>query len=382
MDMELSTAQRALAQELRAYFTGLLSTSERAALLTERHGEVYRALVRRMGRDGWLGVGWPTEYGGHGFGTVEQQIFVNEAARADVPLPYVTLQTVGPTLHTFGTQAQKDFFLPKILAGEIHFAIGYTEPEAGTDLASLRTSAIRDGDHYIVNGQKTFTTGAHDADYVWLACRTNPTAPRHKGISILIVDTADPGFSWTPIITCDGAHHVNATYYSDVRVPADLLVGTEHGGWRLITTQLNHERVMLGPAGRLSVLYERVRDWATAHDLRDEPDVRRALARTHATVRVNELLNWQVAAAGADVSIADASATKVFASDRAQWIGRALEDVVGAHGDPADPDTAALLRWLDIQAKRNLVLTFGGGVNEVQRELIATAGLNLPRVPR
>jgi alkylation response protein AidB-like acyl-CoA dehydrogenase len=380
--MALSDAQRALSQELRAYFTELLSTSEREALLTDRHGEVFRALVRRMGRDGWLGVGWPTEYGGRGFGTVEQQIFVNEAARADVPLPYVTLQTVGPTLQTFGTTAQKDFFLPKILAGELHFAIGYTEPEAGTDLASLRTSAVRDGDHYIVNGQKTFTTGAHDADYVWLACRTNPTAPRHKGISILIVDTTDPGFSWTPIITCDGAHHVNATYYSDVRVPADRLVGMEHGGWRLITTQLNHERVMLGPAGRLSALYERVRDWATAHDLRAEPDVRRALARVNATVRVNELLNWQVAAAGADVSIADASATKVFASDRAQWIGRALEDIVGAHGDPADPDTAALLRWLDIQAKRNLVLTFGGGVNEVQRELIATAGLNLPRVPR
>ncbi len=382
MDMELSESQQALSLELREYFAGLLSTSDRAAMLTERHGEVYRALVRRMGRDGWLGVGWPAEYGGRGFGTVEQQIFVNEAARADVPLPYVTLQTVGPTLQAFGTKAQKDFFLPRILAGEVHFAIGYTEPEAGTDLASLRTSAVRVGDEYVVNGQKTFTTGAHDADYVWLACRTDPEAPRHKGISILIVDTADPGFSWTPIITCDGAHHVNATYYTDVRVPADMLVGTEHAGWRLITTQLNHERVMLGPAGRISALYERVRDWAGAHGLLDEPDVRRALARTRASVRVNELLNWQVAVAGSEVSIADASATKVFSSDRAQWIGRALEEVVGAHGDPAAPDTADLVRWLDVQAKRNLVLTFGGGVNEVQRELIATAGLHLPRVPR
>jgi len=382
MDMELSDTQHALSLELREYFAGVLSTSDREAMLTERHGEVYRALVRRMGRDGWLGVGWPAEYGGRGFGTVEQQIFVNEAARADVPLPYVTLQTVGPTLQAFGTTAQKDFFLPKILAGEVHFAIGYTEPEAGTDLASLRTSAVRAGDAYVVNGQKIFTTGAHDADYVWLACRTDPEAPRHKGISILIVDTTDPGFSWTPIITCDGAHHVNATYYTDVRVPADMLVGTEHAGWRLITTQLNHERVMLGPAGRISALYERVRDWAGAHGLLDEPDVRRALTRTRASMRVNELLNWQVAAAGSDVSIADASATKVFSSDRTQWIGRALEEVVGAHGDPAEPDTADLVRWLDVQAKRNLVLTFGGGVNEVQRELIATAGLHLPRVPR
>jgi alkylation response protein AidB-like acyl-CoA dehydrogenase len=235
---------------------------------------------------------------------------------------------------------------------------------------------------YVVNGQKIFTTGAHDADYIWLAVRTDPKAPKHKGISILIVDTSDPGYSWTPIITCDGAHHVNATYYSDVRAPADMLVGKENAGWRLITTQLNHERVMLGPAGRLAALYDRVRDWAAARNLLDEPDVKRALARTRAHVRVNELLNWQVAAAGADVSIADASATKVFQSDRIQWLGRELEEVVGTHGDPADPDTDTLVRWLDVQAKRNLVLTFGGGVNEVQRELIAMAGLNLPRVPR
>ena len=179
MDLELSPAQHALAVELRAYFRDLLSDEERAALLTDRHGETYRTLVRRMGSDGWLGVGWPAEYGGRGFGTVEQQIFVNEASRADVPLPYVTLQTVGPTLQTYGTAAQKDFFLPKILAGEIHFAIGYTEPSAGTDLASLRTAAVRDGDSYVVNGQKIFTTGAHDADYIWLACRTDPDAPKH-----------------------------------------------------------------------------------------------------------------------------------------------------------------------------------------------------------
>jgi alkylation response protein AidB-like acyl-CoA dehydrogenase len=382
MDLELTPGQHSLTLELREYFRDLLSTSERETMLTERHGDTFRTVVRRMGRDGWLGVGWPQEYGGRGFGMIEQQIFVNEAARADIPLPSVTLQTVGPTLQAFGTQAQKDFFLPKILAGELHFAIGYTEPEAGTDLASLRTSAVLEGDHYVVNGQKIFTTGAHDADYIWLACRTDPEAPKHKGISILIVDTSDPGYSWTPIITCDGAHHVNATYYSDVRVPADMLVGKENAGWRLITTQLNHERVMLGPAGRIAALYDRVRDWATRRDLLDEPDVRRALARARANIRVNELLNWQVAAAGADVSIADASATKVFGSDRLQWLGRALEDIVSTHGDPADPDTGELMQWLDVQAKRNLVLTFGGGVNEVQRELIAMAGLKLPRVPR
>jgi alkylation response protein AidB-like acyl-CoA dehydrogenase len=293
----------------------------------------------------------------------------------------VTLQTVGPTLQEHGSAAQKEFFLPKILAGEIHFAIGYTEPEAGTDLAALRTRAVLDGDEYVVNGQKIFTTGAHEADYVWLACRTDPDAPVHKGISILIVATSDPGFSWTPIITHDGAHHVNATYYSDVRVPVSMRVGAENGGWRLITTQLNHERVMLGPAGRLAGMLDRFRDWAAGCGVLDEPDVAGALERTGAVLRVNELLNWQVACAET-VNVADASVTKVFSSEQALRLGGLLYDLVGQYGDAADPVTAELLEFLDVQMKRNTVLTFGGGVNEVQRELIAAFGLGLARAPR
>ncbi len=387
MELDLTEAQRALRDDLRAYFAALISPAEREVMLTQRHGSVYRDVVRRMGRDGWLGVGWPVRYGGRGLGQVEQQIFVTEAALADVPLPAVTLQTVGPTLMAHGTPEQKDFFLPKILCGELHFAIGYTEPGSGTDLASLTTRAVRDGDHYVVNGQKIFTTGGHDADYVWLACRTDPAAPRHRGLSILIVDTSDPGYSWTPIITHDGAHHVNATYYSDVRVPVTRLVGAENAGWRLITEQLNHERVMLGPSGRIGVLRRRVHDWAarglgpTGGPLLAEPDVRRALARARAAERINELLNWQVAVADT-VDVADASVTKVFGSEHVQRIGAELAEVVSRHGDPADERTAELARWLDVQNKRNTVMTFGGGVNEVQRELIASAGLKLPRVPR
>jgi alkylation response protein AidB-like acyl-CoA dehydrogenase len=387
MFIDLTPAQLALRAELRAYFARLMPPAEHAALLTERHGTVYRDVVRQMGRDGWLGVGWPERFGGRGFGPLEQQIFADEAARADVPLPAVTLQTVGPTLQEHGTPWQQEFFLPPILTGELHFAIGYTEPEAGTDLASLRTRAVHGkgggevgGDDYIVDGQKIFTTGAHEADYIWLACRTDPEAPKHKGISILIVDTRDPGFSWTPIITHDGAHHVNATYYSGVRVPARMRVGEENGGWRLITTQLNHERVMLGPAGRIAVLHDRVRTWAAGRSLLTRPDVQRALARAAAVIRVNELLNWQVAAAPT-LDVADASVTKVFTSEQVQVIGQELAEVVGRHAD-ADPATAELMTWLDVQLKRNIVLTFGGGVNEVQRELIAMAGLGLPRAPR
>ena len=212
MFIDLTPEQRQLQAELRQYFSNLISSDEMKAMENDRHNEAYRAVIKRMGQDGKLGVGWPKEFGGLGFGPIEQSIFVNEAHRADVPLPAVTLQTVGPVLQQFGSELQKKKFLPSILAGEVHFAIGYTEPEAGTDLASLRTTAVRHGDEYIVNGQKIFTTGAHDADYIWLACRTDPEAVKHKGISILIVDTKDPGYSWTPIILSDGAHHTNATY--------------------------------------------------------------------------------------------------------------------------------------------------------------------------
>ena len=383
MFIELTDEQRALQAELREYFSSLISADEAEIMMTERHGPTYREVIRRMGKDGWLGVGWPKQYGGRGFGDVEQQIFANEAVRADVPLPAVTLQTVGPTLQTYGTEEQKQKFLPAILAGEVHFAIGYSEPEAGTDLAALRCSAVRDANgDFVVNGQKIFTTGGHDADYIWLAVRTGAPDSRHRGISILIVDTKDPGYSWTPIITCDGAHHVNATYYSDVHVSAEMLVGQENAGWKLITTQLNHERVMLGPAGRIGGLYDKLKSWASARNLLDRSDVQRILGEIYATYRLNELLNWQVASVEGAVDIADASATKVFATERIQRVGRLAEELVGRHGDPSDPETAQLQDWLDKQVKRNLVITFGGGVNEVMRELIATAGLKLPRVPR
>ena len=390
-NLELTPEQRALKTELRDYFTGLAGRDEHGDPGPEgsrdRHGPTYQRLIRQMGTDGWMGVGWPEEYGGHGLGEIEQTIFANEAQRADVHLPAVTLQTVGPTLIKYGTQHQKDLFLKRILEGDVHFAIGYSEPDAGTDLASLRTTAqlIGDGDpYYLVNGQKLWTTGGHQADYIWLAVRTDPDAPKHKGISILIVDTTDPGYSWTPIITADGSHHVNATYYNDVRVPVEMLVGEENQGWKLITTQLNHERVMLGPAGRLEGLRDRVAEWATKAGVIDHPDVQDVIGRVTATFRVNELLNWEVARAAAvgDISVGDASSSKVFAADEVQHLSADLVAVVHRYGDPADEETGRLMSYLDAQAKRNLVLTFGGGVQEVQRELIAMFGLGLPRVPR
>ncbi len=383
-NLELSQGQRAFKAEIRDYFTGLAGHNEHREMALDRHGEVYQRVVRQMGEDGRMGVGWPQEYGGQGLGEIEQTIFANEAQYADVHLPAVTLQTVGPTLIKYGSQKQKDLFLKRILAGDVHFAIGYSEPDAGTDLASLRTTARRDGDHYVVNGQKMWTTGGHQADYVWLAVRTDPDAPKHKGISILIVDTRDPGYSHTPIITADGSHHVNATYYNDVRVPVDMLVGEENQGWKLITTQLNHERVMLGPAGRIEGLRDRVAEWTAKAGVADHPDVVALMGQVTAVFRVNELLNWEVARAAAvgEISVGDASSSKVFAADQVQHLLDELTRVVHRYGDPSDEETRTLVDYLDGQGKRNLVLTFGGGVQEVQRELIAMFGLGLPRVPR
>jgi alkylation response protein AidB-like acyl-CoA dehydrogenase len=391
MHIDLSAEQRALQAELREYFAGLMTPERRAGLAgSEAGGEAYREIVRQMGRDGWLGIGWPKEYGGQGRSALEQYVFYDEANRAGVPMPLVTLNTVGPTLRLYGSEEQKRAYLPKILAGEIHFAIGYTEPGAGTDLASLSTRAVRDGDEYVINGQKVFTTGGHDADVVWLACRTDPDAPKHKGISIILVPTDVAGFKHTPIWTLGGGH-TNATYYEDVRVPVTNLVGEEHAGWKLITRQLNHERVALGPAGKIDRPLQEVLAWAkvtTRADGRrviDDEWVQTALARVHAITEALKLANWRVATAldEGNLNPADASAMKVLGTEQQWRCLMMLLEVIGSAGYLPEGSPGAVLRGsLEQQYRHAPVGTFGGGVNEVQREIIAMAGLDMPRAPR
>ena len=188
-----------------------------------------RRVVKQMAGDGWMGIGWPKEWGGQGKGPIEQFIFFDESMRAGAPVPMLTINTVGPTIMQYGTDEQKEFFLPKILAGDIHFCIGYTEPESGTDLASLQTRAVRDGDEYVINGQKIYTSLAGDADYIWLATRTDPEAAKHKGISMFIVPMDTPGIKVVPMHLL-GDHNINYTFYEDVRVPATNLVGGENQG--------------------------------------------------------------------------------------------------------------------------------------------------------
>jgi hypothetical protein len=338
-----------------------------------------------MGKDGWLGIGWPKEYGGQGRPATDQFIFFNEVQRARAPFPFVTLNTVGPMLMRYGTDEQKEFFLSGILQGELTFAIGYTEPGSGTDLASLRTKAVRDGDEWVIDGNKIFTSGADQADYIWLATRTDPDVPKHKGISIFLVPTSAPGFSCTPIMTVGGVA-TTATYYDGVRVPTTALVGELNGGWRLITGQLNHERVGLAAVSALAHrLWAEVAAWAIDQGLGDVGWVQEDLARTHALLEAQKLLNWRMAAAVADDTLgpADSSSVKVFGTESTVQVYRLLLGIVGSAGylSPGSPG-AVLHGELERAARAAQINTFGGGVNEIQREILATAGLGMRRGAR
>jgi 3-oxocholest-4-en-26-oyl-CoA dehydrogenase alpha subunit len=407
MYLTYTPEQDRLRQELRAYFAGLMTPEIRGSLATAADdygsGEAYRQVVRQLGRDGWLALSWPAEYGGRDGSMLDQLIFTDEAAIAGVPVPFLTINTVGPTIMRYGTPGQKAAFLHRIAAGEIHFSIGYSEPEAGTDLASLRTRAVRDGDSYVINGQKMWTSLIQYADYVWLACRTDPGAPRHKGLSILIVPTDAPGFSWTPVRTVAGPT-TSATYYSGVRVPAAALVGEENQGWSLITNQLNHERVALTSAAPVRSALREVCDWAAATKLAsgqrviDSEWVQLNLARVHAKADFLKLVNWQIAAqadsarqddsarraeGGRGLGPATASATKVFGTEFAIEAYRLLMEVLGANAHVREGSAGALLAGrIERMHRSALILTFGGGTNEVQRDIIAAAGLGLPAARR
>ena len=387
MYVAYTAEQEALRQELRGYFAELMTPEVQAECARgDTGGPACLEAVRKMGRDGWLGLGWPKEYGGQGRTDIDQFIFINEAWRAGAPIPFLTINTVGRTIMEFGSEEQKQFFLPKILAGDLHFSIGYTEPNAGTDLASLTTRAVKDGDEWVINGQKIFTSLASYADYIWLAVRTDPDAPKHAGITIFAVPTTDPGFSYSKISTMVNASTYN-TFYDNVRVGEGAVIADVNKGWHLITNQLNYERVSLGPPGMVERVYDEVRRWAQETKL---PDGRRVvdqewvqmnLARVHAKLEFVKLINWKVAAAGG-ANPADASATKVFATEFYTEAYRHLMEVMGPNAYLQGSEAQVLSGRLERAFQGALILTFGGGVNEVQRDLIALFGLGLPRVPR
>lgn len=386
MFVDLTPEQHALRLKVRDYFQNLMTPELRAALRGMEGGDLYRDTIRKIGRDGWLALGWPKEHGGQGYAATEQLIFFEEANIAGAPLPFVTISTVGPALMEFGTDKQKAQFLQGIAAGEILFSIGYSEPGAGSDLAVLKTTARLDGDHFVVNGNKLWTSGAEAADYIWLAARTDPDLPRHKGISILILDTKEAGFSHTVIPTC--SNPTAATYYDNVKVPADMLVGKLNGGWQLVTSQLNHERLGLGAwSDKVVGLFRRVLLWAKARDESgrravDSPWVRSLLAECYARLEAMRLINFRIAAdlEHGRMDVALASSTKVYGSESAIEILRKLSEILGAGGlVRAGSAAAQLLGELEYELRASVTLTFGGGTNEIQRGLIAQFGLGMPR---
>ncbi|MCR5979717.1 acyl-CoA dehydrogenase [Gordonia jinghuaiqii] len=400
MRIAYTDQQAELRRELRSYFSTLMNDERRAALsggdgeLGE--GDAYRDVVEQMGADGWLALGWPTEFGGQNRSMMDQLIFTDEAAIAGAPVPFLTINSVAPTIMNYGSDEQKAFFLPRIAAGKLHFSIGYSEPGAGTDLAALRTTAVRDGDDYVINGQKMWTSLIAYADYIWLACRTDPSTlqpggKKHKGISMLIVPTTAEGFSYTPVHTMSGVD-TSATYYQDVRVPASSIVGEEGGGWPLVTNQLNNERVALCSAAPIQTALRETIAWAqqskTSDGLRviDAPWVQQNLARVHAKVEFLKLINWKIAsiaASGEAPSPADASATKVYGTEFATEAYRLLMEVVGPAATLRTGSTGAHLNGrLERFQRTSLILTFGGGTNEIQRDIIAMLALGLPHQRR
>ena len=389
MRIAFTPEQEALRDELRSYFAELMTPElvQEIEESGEGGGPLYQQTLRKMGADGWLGIGWPKEYGGQGRSPVEQYIFSDEVQRAGFPLPFLTLSTVGPTLMRFGSEEQKAEFLPKILRGELHCAIGYSEPNAGTDLASLTTKAVRDGDEWVINGQKVFTSLADYADFIWLAARTDPDAPKHQGISMFMVPTTAPGYKITPIWTM-GSLRTNATYYEDVRVPSSYLVGEENTGWGMIVSQLNHERVSLMTPGPFSRVFDETVRWAKETKLSDgrrvidRPFVQMNLARTKAHLEVLKLMNWKQAWALTQGQLhpADASAVKVFGSEFFVEGSRWLLEVIGQAGYLKKGSPGSVLRGrIERHYRAVSILTFGGGTNEIQRDIIAAAGLQMPR---
>jgi alkylation response protein AidB-like acyl-CoA dehydrogenase len=387
MFVDYTASQQELRREFRAYFTQLIKPEYREELRNAESGELYKELIRQQGKDGMLAVAWPEQYGGRGLTESEQLIRYEEALLANAPTPFVTLNTVGPAIISRGTEEQKKRFLPGIASGELHFCIGYTEPSAGTDLAALSTSAVKNGDHYVVNGNKVYTSGAEGADYVWLAVRTDPEARKHKGISILVADTSDPGFSYGPIHTMGGVR-TNVTYYTDVKVPLDMIIGEENAGWRLITEQLNHERVGLAAWGIQGwKIFRDAMDWARntrgadGKRVIDDPTAQRNIAEAYAHLEAMRVMNarmsWQLDQQEMDPVFP--SAIKVYSTEIMIEICRLLMDVVGPNALTAAGNEGAVLHGnLEHEYRRATINTFGGGVVEVLRGLVATHGLGMP----
>jgi 3-oxocholest-4-en-26-oyl-CoA dehydrogenase alpha subunit len=389
MKAALGPEQLAFLAELRAYLDGLepeLIEATRAENIADpmqprEHG---RRFLRRLGADGWLGVSWPREYGGQGRTPIEQWLFAEELYNRRLPNGLLTLNAIGPTLMRLGSEAQKAEYLPHIVAGELEFAIGYSEPDAGSDLAALRTRAVTDGKAYVVNGQKIWTTGASVATHLWLAVRTGRTEDRHRAVSMFITPMDAPGISITPIIT-QGGERTNAVFLDNVTIPAAQRIGEENDGWAAITAALNYERMFYHNEPRWEL--RQLAEWATGAGLLTGDG---ADAFTLAEVMGEHAVDVEIcrlfALRGADmlahgrVPYAEASANKVWWGELRQRICSTGLDLIGEDGTiAAGSEHAPAHGHLDHGLRSSPVWRFGGGTNEIQLDIIAQRGLGMPR---
>ena len=392
MDFQLTEAQQQLQRDVIDYLERHVTPALEAELLAQQEGggpdthPHYSQFIRQLGRDGWLGLAWPKRYGGQERDAIDQYIFFDTVAGYyRIPIPFLAINAIGSTIMRAGTEEQKDRFLPPLLRGELNIAVGYSEPGAGSDLASLRTRAVRDGDDYVITGQKVFTSLAHFCDYIWLAARTDPTVKKHKGISIFMVDTRSPGVTITPLHTM-GGFRTNVTFYDDVRVPKSCLIGEVNKGWSYINSQLAMERIGLVPHSRMRRVLEEMIAWARSATIDgrrvfDEPWVRERLADLTARTEVLRLFNFRAAsqiALGIE-PFAEAAMTKVFGSELFQTVAGTCMDMMGLVGGMQPPSGISPMKGLlqrDFVAMR--LLTFGGGTNEVLRDMVALMGLGMP----
>lgn len=403
MDFALTAEQEAFARRFREYLEKhltpeireesrrFLNMSRRTDPGTFGRGEYggpkSKQFVLQLGRDGWLGVGWPKEYGGQGRTPMEQHLFFEIIYGERAPFPVLTLNAIGPTIMRFGSEEQKRFFLPRILRGELEVCIGYTEPGAGTDLFSLTTSAVRRGDHYIINGQKVFTSIAHIADYIWLAARTDPDpSKKHRGVSLFLIPIDTPGITITPIYTL-GGHRTNAVFFDEVKVPRSCLIGEENRGFEAIVYQLDRERIALVASSPMIRRIRKTIEWARETVVNGapviaHPGVRTRIAELLAEVEALKLLNFRVVdnlTKGLPVW-AEASTVKVYGSELNIRINGTLLEIMGTYGQIQAPDPLAPADGLvDEHFRDDLIFIFGGGANEVQRDIIAMVGLGMPR---
>src|SRR5881396_3782723 len=381
--------QEAWRQEVRRFVRRHVTPALRAELRArgnEGEGPLARAFHRQLFDKGWWGIGWPQEFGGLGKSAVDQYIFIEEMEAAGAPGMRLSITSVAPTILRVGTEEQKQRWLPPILRGEIEFAIGYSEPEAGTDLAALKTRAILERDEWVINGQKIWNTGAHTATHNWLAVRTEPDAPKHRGISLLIVPMNLPGITVQGLWTWSGIR-TNAVFFEDVRVPRDHLVGERGMGFYYAMMALDFERIMIGSVGMIRRMLDELIAFARRTRRDGQPLgsiawVRRALADLEMRVEVGRqigLLNAWLIDQG-EVPTKEGSIAKVYVSELNAHLASVGMEILGLAGQLAPDDPAAplagRLQWLYTTAPMQ---RFGGGTNEIQRAIIAQRGLGLPR---